>query len=234
MCPTCLPALIAAPTPSRRSARSNLTDISVSSSTDSSRNNTEPHMSSEDVAVGSQSVVAPPSFEQPGSEPAESQPFLSQESRNPNTQRVLQENRRKPGPKSAKRQRDIETAKETTNWRERFNKRVRTGGSSSNTSGAMSRSRSPHHVTSPINTSPQPDRSFIVRTSSSTTSGQNVTNNTMAPPPPQRPASQPTDDANGHSNLAAPRRITVQYVPPPNPGPVGTFNARNSGKLPGG
>lgn len=246
MCSNCLPALVAAPTPKRKSPRatkSNFTDTSVSSSTDESRNNTESHLSSDDIIAGSQTVAAPPSFEQPGSQRPESQQFLSQESRDPNTQKVLQENRKKPGPKSAKRQRDIETASES-NWRERFEKRVKTAGGSQNTSGAMSRSRSPINpstadpgTTSPITQpSPQPERSFVVRnrTQPSSASSQSVTNNTMPPPPPQRPPSQSTDDANGHSNLAAPRRIFTSTVPPANPGPIGSFNARNSGKLPGG
>lgn len=238
--------------------RSNLMDASVSSSTDESDpinatrpNDTNvPNVSSQQISseeIQSQNVVQQPSREDVRSEEViPSQPHLSQESRDPNTQRILQEVRSKPGPKSVKRQREIAATQSTASAdpMENFRKRLRlieeqqaakrlnqqTSRSTSNSTPNEDRRRSTNNESTEIqNQSSHGERSYDQRILT-----QNVDNISISPRQNMPPPRNPTDDANGHSNLAAPRRI--QIVPPsPPPTNQPTFNPRQHvGKLPGG
>lgn len=232
-------AAAAAPTTDRPAGA----DGSVSSTTDSQQS---AQVSTDDVipqstslpasenVVVSQSLVAP---DQP-----HSQHVMTAEINNPNTQRILQENRNRPGPKSKKRQRDIETAM-SANWRDRFNARVQpkatNRGISSSRESDQSRQEQSLERSREPETSPQPDRSYIVRPSQTSPPPAAAGNQNQptdgGPTPKRRPPPAPTDDANGHSNVAAPRRITVPAPIGPPPNPRAAYNPRaTAGKLPGG
>lgn len=218
-------------------------DQSVTSSTDESNQNisSQPVGSSEDV-VASQNTTENHSLVMNSEGVVASQPHLSQESRDPNTQRVLQENRRRPAPKSVKRQRDIEAAAALNGGREEaWLKRVRIMEeqhaaktaeriNNSRSRAVTSQSFDPPTVrditgNSPSN-SPQSERSYDQRILTQPSQSE------MSPP--NVPPARQTDDANGHSNSAAPRRINIIHSPSPPPPPLSTFHPRKGGKLPGG